>query len=361
MRKSLFKIIAATIVLTANVFLIQYAGAQSPEKMSYQIVIRNNDDKLVKGQALGMQISILKDSASGTPVYVETQISNTNENGLISIEIGGGTFVSGNFEAIDWAGSSFYIKTEIDPEGGNAYTITRTCQLLSVPYALHSKKTDSLIVAKVETDPVFASSPAGGISNSDTANWNNKQNTVSAGTGIAINNDVISAATYAIGDLAQGGVVFWVDESGKHGLVCALEDFSEHINWSAGSNMYTMARGDGPLSGEMNTTIIIARLGYRNNLLYAARLCAELQITLNEKVYTDWYLPSKDELHQMYLNKNAIDATATTNSGVALATDTYWSSTEVSNSEAWVLNFSDGTTTENDKVYSYSVRAIRSF
>jgi uncharacterized protein (TIGR02145 family) len=86
-----------------------------------------------------MQISILQDSASGTPVYVETQIPTTNANGWVSIEIGGGIVVSGNFAAIDWANDTYFIKTETDPAGGTNYTITGTSQLLSVPYALHAK------------------------------------------------------------------------------------------------------------------------------------------------------------------------------------------------------------------------------
>jgi len=92
--------------------------AQSPEKMSYQAVIRDAGDNLVTGQAVGMQISILKGSAGGTAVYLETQTPTTNANGLISLEIGTGT-TSDNFSAIDWSGGPYFIKTETDPAGGD--------------------------------------------------------------------------------------------------------------------------------------------------------------------------------------------------------------------------------------------------
>ncbi len=118
--------------MTALVF------AQAPQKMSYQAVIRDGSNALVTTTAVGMQINILQGSANGTAVYAETQIPTTNINGLASIEIGGGTVVSGNLSTIDWANGPYFIKTETDPAGGINYTITGTSQLLSVPYALFS-------------------------------------------------------------------------------------------------------------------------------------------------------------------------------------------------------------------------------
>ncbi|MBE9468278.1 MAG: DUF1566 domain-containing protein [Bacteroidetes bacterium] len=118
--------------------------AQTPEKMSYQAVIRNSSDALVSNQAVGMQISILQGSETGTAVYVETQTPTTNANGLVSIEIGTGT-TSDDYSSIDWANGTYFIKTEIDPSGGASYTITGTSQLLSVPYALYSKTSGSSI------------------------------------------------------------------------------------------------------------------------------------------------------------------------------------------------------------------------
>jgi len=138
--------IAVAVCFTATIW------AQSPEKMSYQAVIRNAANTLVTNQIIGMRVSILQGTASGTEVYVETQTPNTNTNGLASIAIGEGTSVSGSFSSIDWANGPFFIKTETDPTGGTNYTITGTSQLLSVPYALHAKNTDSW---SVEVDTTY--------------------------------------------------------------------------------------------------------------------------------------------------------------------------------------------------------------
>jgi len=112
---------------------------QSPEKMSYQAVIRDAGDILLTSTTIGMQISILEGSPTGTAVYVETHTPTTNTNGLVSLIIGDGTIVLGDFSMLDWGTDSHYIKTETDPTGGTSYTIEGTSQLLSVPYALYSK------------------------------------------------------------------------------------------------------------------------------------------------------------------------------------------------------------------------------
>lgn len=125
--------------LLSVVFFTAYVFAQAPNKMSYQAVIRNSNNSLVANQTVGIRISILKTSPSGTAVYVETQTPSTNANGLASFEIGGGKIVSGNFSEINWAVGPYFVKTEIDPSGGTSYSILGTSQLLSVPYALHSK------------------------------------------------------------------------------------------------------------------------------------------------------------------------------------------------------------------------------
>jgi hypothetical protein len=112
--------------------------AQVPQKMSYQSVIRNTEGNLVVNASIGIQISILKDTPTGQAVYVETMTNTTNENGLLSIEIGGGTPVTGSFSQIDWSTGTYFVKTETDPTGGTNYSIVGTGQLLSVPYALYA-------------------------------------------------------------------------------------------------------------------------------------------------------------------------------------------------------------------------------
>jgi len=132
--KKLFTLMAVTALAIA-------AFAQSPQKMSYQCVVRNSSGALVPNQAVGMRISILKGSATETVVFSETYSPNpqTNANGLVTVEIGSGTASVGTFAGIDWSVGPYFLKTETDPAGGTTYTITGTSQLLSVPYALYAK------------------------------------------------------------------------------------------------------------------------------------------------------------------------------------------------------------------------------
>lgn len=369
MDKKMHQFRAVFIFTLTSLLICSSVWAQAPEKMSYQAVVRNSNDQLVTGTQVSMQISILQGSASGTAVYTETQMPTTNVNGLVSLEIGAGTVVSGDFSAIDWANGPYFIKTQTDPTGGNNYSITGINQLLSVPYALNAKSADSVTGGIIETDPVYDSSVAAGITGTDTANWNNKQDSLIAGTGIDITGNAIKSATYQVGDFAHGGIVFWVDGTGQHGLVCAKEDQNggAEVRWHAGTNGNTQARGDGPLAGRANTSIIIAAhvaIG-DDGANYAARICNELQVTEGGKTYGDWYLPSREELTLMYENKATIDATATANGGDVFASETtsdiYWSSTESGEGFAWVLYFFDGLRAKHGKHITYRVRAVRAF
>lgn len=127
------------ISFIAAVFLSTTAFAQVPNKISFQAIIRNSSNALVTNQSIGMQISILQGALNGSVVYVETHSIITNLNGLASLEIGGGTAVTGTFAGIDWAAGPYFVKTETDPMGGTSYSITGTQQLLSVPYALYAQ------------------------------------------------------------------------------------------------------------------------------------------------------------------------------------------------------------------------------
>tara|TARA_R110000823_G_scaffold266883_2_gene386881 strand:- start:10717 stop:11949 length:1233 start_codon:yes stop_codon:yes gene_type:complete len=152
MSKKIF-IICAVLFMTASVLFPQQANAQTPEKMSYQAVVRDDSNNLVTSTQVGMQFSILQGSETGTAVYVETQTPTTNDNGLATVEIGDGTVEEGDFTTIDWEDGPFFIKTETDPEGGTNYTISGTSQLLSTPYALHAKTAETISGEIIETDP----------------------------------------------------------------------------------------------------------------------------------------------------------------------------------------------------------------
>jgi len=182
------------ITISAGLFITMILLAQAPQKISYQAVIRNSSDQLVTEKQVGMQISILKGTADGSPVYTETQTPTTNANGLVSIEIGAGTVVDGDFTNVDWSDGPYFIKTETDPAGNTNYTITGTSQLLSVPYALHAKTAESLTEAITETDPVYSGSEAVNITAADITNLNNLSGTNTGDqdiSGIAINAQAI--------------------------------------------------------------------------------------------------------------------------------------------------------------------------
>lgn len=117
------------LVVIASVF------AQAPQKMSYQAVIRNNNKVLITNKKVSIIISILQNK---TPIYVELHTAITNDNGLVSLEVGNGVALTGSFAGIDWSNGSHYIKTETDPTGGSDYSVVGESELLSVPYALYA-------------------------------------------------------------------------------------------------------------------------------------------------------------------------------------------------------------------------------
>jgi uncharacterized protein (TIGR02145 family) len=167
------KLLTILVPMAIGILLAATVWAQSPEKMTYQAVIRDASDNLVTDTQIGMQISILQGSASGTAVYVETQEPSTNANGLVSIEIGSGTVESGDFTTIEWANGPYFIKTETAVETPlTTYTITGTSQLLSVPYALHAKTAETVTGAITETDPtVPTGTQAGEMQYWDGTEW----------------------------------------------------------------------------------------------------------------------------------------------------------------------------------------------
>lgn len=144
---------------------------QVPDKIRYQAVVRDADNNLIINGTIGMRVSIIQGSIDGSPVYSETHSASSNQNGLITIEIGGGSS-SDDFTTIDWSDGPFFIKTEIDPLGGSDYTIIGTSQLLSVPYAFYAGTAGEVAGGISETDPLFGTSVASGITESDTARWN---------------------------------------------------------------------------------------------------------------------------------------------------------------------------------------------
>ena len=123
------------------------AFSQSPEKFTYQSIVKNSSGYLIKSKDLGLRISILKNSNEGISVYSETHTTKTNINGLLTLNIGEGSS-SDDFSAINWSSAEYFLKVEVDPMGGSNYLIETTSQLLSVPYALYAASSKQELVLK---------------------------------------------------------------------------------------------------------------------------------------------------------------------------------------------------------------------
>ena len=119
-------------------FFLTIGHAQSPEKFTYQSIIKTSTGYLLKNQDVGLRISILRNSSNGIEVYSEEHFPTSNSNGLVTLIIGEG-LTGDNFSDINWGGGEYFLKVEVDPEGGVNYTMNQTSQLLSVPYALYAE------------------------------------------------------------------------------------------------------------------------------------------------------------------------------------------------------------------------------
>ncbi len=326
--KKIYSILVG-LLLTASVF------AQAPQKMSYQAVIRNSSSVLITSTPVGMKISILQGSSSGTAVYVETQTPSTNANGLASLEIGTGTPVTGTFAGINWANGPYFIKTETDPTGGTVYTISGTNELMSVPYALFSANG-----TPGATGATGATGPQGSIG-------------LTGATGsVGATGATGGYPVHTIGESYGGGIVFYVYDGGQHGLIAATADQSTGIRWFGGTYTNTRARGNGIGAGLKNTAIIIANQGPVDGAAFAATVCNEYSVTVGGTIYGDWYLPSKDELNLLYLQKTVVGG---------FASNDYWSSTEDDLNYAWDQFFGGGAQYSFNKNNTAYVRAVRAF
>lgn len=358
-------------IYTLFVALI-FAGclmAQTPQSFKYQAVARDAGGDVVADQAVGMQISILHGSTSGTAVYVETFTPTTNEFGLINLNIGAGTVISGDLTTINWSADTYFLKIEMDLTGGTTYVEYGTSQLLSVPYALHAKTAANTfsgnysdltgtplnvstftndagyLTSITETDPVFGSSVASGITGTDTTNWNNKQDLLIAGTGVDITNNVISATCdFFLGQDTLGGIVYYIyigNGGEQHGLIVSKTEGT--ANWqNTGVEVGASRSEDG---------------AYNTNLM--TNSAAKNWVTA---LGTGWYLPSIDELSILWHNRFHANKALRAGSYTLLSWGAYyWSSTEINVAEAFSFMFSNGTSTYHDKTAWCAVRAVRVF
>jgi len=206
MEKNIFFIKSVILIF---IFLIsQKIMAQSPDLMSYQAVVRNSGNSLVANQSVGVRISILKTSATGTEIFKESFSPNptTNANGLLNLQIGSGTAITGTFAGIDWSAGPYFVKTEIDPSGGTSYSTVTTSQLMSVPYALYAKTSGN-------------SSAASNWGTSGTNIYNTNTGKVGIGTNAPATKLSVKANGAGVSQVSQDDTVnmgFYTDTNGAY-------------------------------------------------------------------------------------------------------------------------------------------------
>jgi len=365
--KRIFKLLLV-ILATLN-YTVSTVQAQAPQKMTYQAVVRDASNNLVTNTQVGIEINILQGSATGTQVYTETQTPTTNVNGLLTIEIGGQT----GFDTITWVNGPYFLETNIDPNNSGTYTITGVSQLLTVPYALHAKTAESITgdndLDETNEIEMPTDASAGDMVYFDGTEWvkilaaseDSKVLTFCEGKPIWTSN---GQCVVNIGDYKFGGVVFYIFQAGDagyvegetHGLVCTIMDISPSggAAWGCSGMEITGADGQEIGDGVQNTIDIDAGCTTTG---IAADLCANL--TLNE--YYDWYLPSRNEMLEMYQNKDLINAMATANGG-SVFLSYYLTSTEYNAEYVYYQSFYNGTSSGGaTKIELINVRAIRTF
>lgn len=173
---------------------------------------------------------------------------------------------------------------------------------------------------------------------------------------------------FSLGELYQGGVVFYVDESGQHGLVVSRTDLGEQsFEWRNGESgeRITNAKGVSLYSGETNTSLIIAAQTIDNQEgQFAALTAARYQVLADgitpcealsqAPCYGHWHLPSLHELLTLY--------SAFQSAGIGELTQApYWSSTENATTDAWLVDFSSGQPLVAEKSIAARLRAVHAF
>jgi trimeric autotransporter adhesin len=202
-----------TLLLTLLLLLtITAAWAQSPQRISYQSIIRDANNVVVASSAVRVKISLLRGTSTGPAVYVETHGIITNANGLVSLNIGEGRAITGSFAGIDWSNGPYLIQTATDPTGGTDYSIIGTAPLNSVPYALNAANASvattlagTLPIASGGTGATTATTAraALGLENVDNTSDANKPVSTAAQTSLSTKVDKVTGKELSTNDYSN--------------------------------------------------------------------------------------------------------------------------------------------------------------
>lgn len=168
--------------------------------------------------------------------------------------------------------------------------------------------------------------------------------------------------THYIGELFGGGIVaaVWKVKGVEHGLIVSLSDLSDGIMWSNIDTVLIGVNAQNAINGQINTTAIVGQAGAKTT---AAGLC----VAYTGGGFSDWYLPSKFEMSQLYNSALPINIVLEADGDPAtigfefINNPYYWTSTEYFNIKSWLQNFFIGTTYNDFKAAPYRVRAVRKF
>jgi hypothetical protein len=306
--------------------------SQVPQKMSYQAIIRDGAQNLVMNQGIGMRLTILDGM---TAVFVETHSATTDINGLVTVDVGTGTPVTGTLDAVNWGSGVFTIKTETDISalGGTTYTIIGTSDIMSVPYALYVKEAADATFSGDYNDLI--NKP---VLDGTETKVNAGQHITVSGTGAAGSPYVVSAMPVVggfsnyLGKDVGDGIIFYIytGTDGKERVLIANYNESKQVL----QNPTTTTGGNRTYDGVFNTTL------YTNS---AAK-------TYVESLGPGWYIPSIDELSYMWQNRFHLNrGLAAHGAGATLLTllngdSKYWSSSESVSvpNIAWHFDFETG-------------------
>jgi hypothetical protein len=184
------------------------------------------------------------------------------------------------------------------------------------------------------------------------------------GTGTLVSPYVIDASfgssAHYIGELFGGGIVYWLDHTGQHGLIVSLINISQSSAWSNISNVRIGSPAQSTWNGQGNSTAIMGQAGHVES---AAKLCDNYSNNnYGTGVYTDWYLPAVDQLSLIYHARCILNEHIAGVSGANTLADTYYfSSTEVDMDKARDYYFNYGFADYTMKNFTNWVRCVRDF
>ncbi|MBU2649356.1 MAG: DUF1566 domain-containing protein [Bacteroidetes bacterium] len=291
------------LLLSLCGFNIVNLYAQQPA--NYLAVLYDKNGNPLIDELVSIRIRIIENNTKGTIVFQEIQKQSTDSAGIVEFNLGHGTAEKGDYFGIDWNNGRYFIGIEYSSEKQQKYIPLCITQVLT---NIINPKSE---LSTNEKDKSFSST---------------------------------KKLQYEIGDPFNGGIIFYIDDSGEHGLIAAENDLNDRYKWGCNKQLGAFDLND----GAVNSTIIAKNCNNKNG---AAAMCSDLILS----GFDDWYLPSINELEKLYRSQAKIGN---------FSGGCYWSSTEDPKikDRSWGINFiKDGKKIRDDKNTKFFVRPIRKF